>query len=73
MKEQEEYWMQKAYPWRYGYDWKRSAVYRFMFPETADWTIKDNPYSKLKAEEVVSIKDGYYRSFTNDFVDHLPH
>ena len=73
VKEQEEYWMEQAYPWRYSYDWKRSAVYRFFFPESADWTIKSNPYTKLRAEEVVCVSDGYYRSFTNDFTDHLPH
>lgn len=73
VKAQEEYWMEQAYPWRYSYDWRRSAAFRFLFPEHADWTIKSNPYSQLKADEVVSIKDGYYRSFTNDFKDHLPH
>jgi hypothetical protein len=73
VKEQEEYWMRQAYPWRYSADWKRSAVYRFFFPEVADWSIRDNPYSKLNANEVVSIQDGYFRSSTNDFVDHLPH
>ena len=51
-KIQEDYLMEKNYPWRFKSDYKRSAVYRFFFPELADWTIKDNPYKHINPRDV---------------------
>jgi len=73
VKEHEDYMMQKNYPWRYKWDYKRSAMYRFFYPERADWTLKSNPYSNLHARDVYNPQSGHYLTFTNDFQEHLPH
>lgn len=73
VKMQEDFMMEKLYPWRYGWDLKRTPFYRFFFPERADWSIKENPYSHIDNKDVFFFGNGYYESWTNDFADHLPH
>lgn len=71
--EHEDWLMRKVYHWRYGKNWKQTAVYRFFLPEHADWTVKSNPYTKMDNKDVFDPKDHHYITATNDFKDHLPH
>lgn len=73
VKMQEDYMMERLYPWRYGMDIKRNPFYRFFFPERADWSIKENPYTHMDNKDVYHYGNGFYESWTNDFADHLPH
>ena len=72
-KIQEDYMMEKLYPWRYKFDYKKTAVFRFFFPELADWEIKSNPYTQIDRKDLFAIEDGHYKSYTHDFKEHLPH
>ena len=72
-KVQEDYMMEKLYPWRQKSEYKKSPIFRFFFPELADWEIKSNPYSQMKRTDVFTVEDGHYKSYTNDFKEHLPH
>ena len=73
VKDQEEILMQKLYPWRYKSNYKQSSWFRFLFPESADWTIKKNPYSYMDSRDVYAPGNKHYVTYTNDFQDHLPH
>lgn len=50
---------------------KKSAWYRYFFPNSADWNVKDNPYSTHSKREVYSTSNNLYPTATNDFRDHL--
>ena len=51
VKMQEDYLMEKLYPWRQKSDYKKSTWFRFLFPDQADWTLKQNPYQHMEARD----------------------
>lgn len=52
-------------------DSKKSAWYRYFFPNHADWNVKENPYATHHKTEVFTTKNNLYPTKTNDFRDHL--
>lgn len=49
---------------------KKSTWYRYLFPEDADWTVKENPYAKYDKSKIFDKRNNFYHSNTNDFHSH---
>ena len=49
---------------------KKSTWYRLLFPNSADYNVKENPYAIHPKENVYNPKNGYFASYTNRFRDH---
>lgn len=52
-------------------DFWRSPVIRFFLPNSADWSIKENPYAHHHKYEVYSLDNPYLNYGTNDFRHHM--
>ena len=51
-------------------DRKRSAWYRLIFPNDADYTVAYNPRAYFHNSDNYDVKNGFYSTYTNDFLDH---
>ena len=51
-------------------DFWRSSVVRFFFPNQADWTIRENPYTTRNKHEVYSLDNPSAAFGRNNFLDH---
>jgi hypothetical protein len=54
-------------------DWYRSPFMRFLFPHSADWSIKENPYVNNSKYDVYSLDKPSASFGRNDFQSHLQH
>jgi hypothetical protein len=55
----------------YSSDVKRRTWYRVLFPNDADYSVKENPYSQYHKDDIYNPANGYYSSPTNHFRDHV--
>ena len=49
---------------------KRSPLYRFFMARDADFTIKENPYAKVHADDIWDNRKGHFATYTNKFGEH---
>ena len=56
---------------RYKDEKKKSTWYRILFPLSADYNVKENPFALHNKENVYNPENGYYASIHNHYRDHV--